>query len=59
MGTKRDGGSRRGSTEKRGGYESSSKPVSSLKPPPDGPAPGGAKPAPTGKGGTNTSTPSR
>lgn len=34
---------RRGSAEKRGGYGSSSKPVSALKPPPKGPAPG-AKP---------------
>ena len=28
----------------RGGYVSSDKPVSALKPPPKGPAPGGAKP---------------
>lgn len=31
----------------RGGYPSSSKPVSELKPPPSGPAPGAAKPAHT------------
>jgi hypothetical protein len=37
--------------EKRGGYSSSSKPISELKPPPRGPAPG-AKPS-TGSGTTD------
>lgn len=32
--------------EKRGGYSSSSKLASQLKPPPKGPAPGAAKPKP-------------
>lgn len=34
----------------RGGYLSSSKPVSALKPPPTGPAPGAAKPNTNGDG---------
>lgn len=42
MADKPQGNRRTGSLEKRGGY-SSSKPVSALKPPPKGPAPGGAK----------------
>lgn len=33
--------------EKRGGYSSSSKPASELKPPPKGPAPGASKPKPS------------
>jgi hypothetical protein len=37
-----------GTAVKRGGYTSSGKPASALKPPPKGPAPGGAKPG-TGK----------
>lgn len=40
MAAKEDGSRRTGSAEKRGGYGSSSKPASSLKPPPRGPAPG-------------------
>lgn len=43
---------RTGSLEKRGGYGSSSKPASKLKPPPSGPAPGGSKPPPTASGRT-------
>jgi hypothetical protein len=47
----KDNGSRRtGSVEKRGGYGSSSKPASSLKPPPSGPAPGAAKQTPRNSG---------
>lgn len=42
----REGARRVGTVEKRGGYTSSSKPASALKPPPTGPGPGGAKPAP-------------
>ena len=37
-------GHRNGRMEKRGGYSSSSKPASQLKPPPKGPAPGAKKP---------------
>lgn len=36
-----------GSGEKRGGYGSSSKPASALKPPPAGPAPGATRPSAT------------
>ena len=35
--------------EKRGGYGSSSKPVSELKPPPSGPAPGAKPRTPAGE----------
>jgi len=45
MAKKSRGNRSAGSTEKRGGYSSSSKPASSLKPPPTGPAPGGPKPS--------------
>lgn len=41
-----------GSGEKRGGYSSSSKPASALKPPPSGPAPGAAKPSGSSHGVT-------
>jgi len=54
MAAKSSGARRTGSVEKRGGYASSSKPASSLKPPPSGPAPGATKSTPqtggSGKG---------
>lgn len=50
MAAKDDGPRRTGSTEKRGGYASSSKPATSLKPPPGGPAPGAAKQTPQNNG---------
>lgn len=37
-------------SEKRGGYGSSSRLVTTLAPPPSGPAPGAKKPAPTPNG---------
>ncbi len=43
MTAKGNGDRRTGSVEKRGGYGSSSKPASSLKPPPSGPAPGATR----------------
>jgi len=50
MATKGNGARRTGSVEKRGGYGSSSKPASSLKPPPSGPAPGATKLTPQTSG---------
>ena len=47
MSNDKGGSPRRASSVKRGGYPSSSKPASELKPPPKGPAPGGAKPKAT------------
>jgi len=51
MGGKASGRRSNHPPEKRGGYSSSSKPVSELKPPPRGPAPG-AKPS-SASGTTN------
>jgi len=51
MAGKPDGGRNIGSGEKRGGYVSSSKPASALKPPPAGPAPGASKPSGTAQKG--------
>jgi len=50
MAAKSSGARRTGSVEKRGGYGSSSKPASSLKPPPSGPAPGATKLTPQTSG---------
>jgi len=50
MAGNKDGAARRSSVEKRGGYESSSRPATSLKPPPSALAPGATKPMPQNGG---------